>query len=838
MDREVSFSSCGERISAILTQVPPPREVLWPAVVLCPDFAQTREIGLPAVAERLREAGYTCLRLDYRGWGASGGTPRAEVHPLQQVEDVRAAVGFLQQTDGVDPRWIVVWGAGLGGGVALCAAAVESRLCGAVAVSPVGDGGRWLRQAHGAAAWRLWQSRLHQDRMNRTRTGYSEYVPAIGAGEEALLPVGPEMLQWWTGSRAAPSAHQSHVTLASAEYLCAFRAERLLDGLQARRCCILASTEDTAVSAEESVACWRAAGPGASFRVCPPDLLTDHHAIWSGRGLDWIAQTTLDWLRRIPTSASGRMPRTDGTREWMRDCEAAAGLTEAVTDIRQAVSPACPRMPDSAPVVGVAPPLLDAATEVASGVGGGSAPAAVAQPAADIAAGPAATPPAVPVPTAGRAAAGPSDITPVPEIPHGTDGCAVIDQTPQETEGALPSELPAVAFLAKAAAALSCARSPAMCSGEAAAWSSVWTTGEQTPESAAGHAADGGVTTRRNSGEIAAETAGKRKTVEIIETIEKERPAGPAGIGAAEADGASTAAGSQATPGAEAAAEAAQPEDAVTVEPSRAGGAPPAEAVVGTETVASGETKETPSPVTAAGSAGAVAPAGAQSPALPLPVAEPAVQSTGEAGGESLGLAATREAAAAKGMPRNGGDPAGVVADTSRTPPSATARESEGTVSPAGTQSPALSAPQTDVQGGMQTPADNPTVGGLEDAGGVGIRQDGNDAVRVAGLPSEDVQSLAAAAPGWPECAPAAPAQAVAAPGGAAQHAADRAGSAAIAAEPEDAGVGDGGITWAPGEVAASMEQPAGSRTDGASGVPGDDLYLEGEEPPYGGLQP
>ena len=59
----------------------PPGDAPRPAVVLAGGFAGTRDVGLPHVAERLARAGLAAFVFDYRGFGASGGSPRQLVDP-------------------------------------------------------------------------------------------------------------------------------------------------------------------------------------------------------------------------------------------------------------------------------------------------------------------------------------------------------------------------------------------------------------------------------------------------------------------------------------------------------------------------------------------------------------------------------------------------------------------------------------------------------------------------------------------------------------------------------------------------------------------------------------
>ncbi len=312
--REVAFRSEKDTVRAVWTHPDGPSTGARPAFILCPDCALTQEIGLPGVARWLQSAGYGSLRIDYRGWGGSEGTPRGAVDPERQVEDVRAAVTFLHLQREIDTAHVGVAGWGLGGGVALQAAALDGRIGAVLAVDPVGDGERWLASLHGLAIWRRWQTRLAQDRLNRSRTGYSEYVPAIGARPEAprdplgdpLFPVGAAAAAWLDAQSSGTMAMRAprFVPLQSADRIAAFRPERFLDLLAGRGICIVSHAEDSLVGPVEALACARALR-GGTLRLAPAGVIRDRHELWAPTTLAWLARQVSAWLVRWLPIANG-----------------------------------------------------------------------------------------------------------------------------------------------------------------------------------------------------------------------------------------------------------------------------------------------------------------------------------------------------------------------------------------------------------------------------------------------------------------------------------------------------------------------------------------------------
>ena len=57
-----------------------------PGIVMCHGFTAVKELILPEIARHLVGLGYVVLTFDYRFLGASGGEPRRQISPLQQIE--------------------------------------------------------------------------------------------------------------------------------------------------------------------------------------------------------------------------------------------------------------------------------------------------------------------------------------------------------------------------------------------------------------------------------------------------------------------------------------------------------------------------------------------------------------------------------------------------------------------------------------------------------------------------------------------------------------------------------------------------------------------------------
>jgi fermentation-respiration switch protein FrsA (DUF1100 family) len=111
-----------------------------PAVTMAHGYAGVKEHGLEPFATAFAEAGFVVLLHDHRTFGASGGEPRQEVDPGQQIEDWRRAVSFLEAQAEVDPDRIGLWGTSYAGGHAIVLGATDRRLRCVVAQVPTISG--------------------------------------------------------------------------------------------------------------------------------------------------------------------------------------------------------------------------------------------------------------------------------------------------------------------------------------------------------------------------------------------------------------------------------------------------------------------------------------------------------------------------------------------------------------------------------------------------------------------------------------------------------------------------------------------------------------------------
>ncbi|OYN81805.1 alpha/beta hydrolase [Mycolicibacterium sphagni] len=111
-----------------------------PVVVMGHGFGGTKDSGLEPFAERISADGVDVLAFDYRGFGASEGTPRQTVSVAAQIGDFEAAIAAAQRLPGVDPNRIVLWGSSMSGGHVFRVAADRTDVAGVIAMTPLTSG--------------------------------------------------------------------------------------------------------------------------------------------------------------------------------------------------------------------------------------------------------------------------------------------------------------------------------------------------------------------------------------------------------------------------------------------------------------------------------------------------------------------------------------------------------------------------------------------------------------------------------------------------------------------------------------------------------------------------
>ena len=113
--------------------VPKGAEGKLPAIAVCGPFGAVKEQASGLYARTMAERGFLTIAFDPSFTGESGGSPRYMASPDINTEDFMAAVDFLSVQENVDPERIGIIGICGWGGLALNAAALDTRIKATVA---------------------------------------------------------------------------------------------------------------------------------------------------------------------------------------------------------------------------------------------------------------------------------------------------------------------------------------------------------------------------------------------------------------------------------------------------------------------------------------------------------------------------------------------------------------------------------------------------------------------------------------------------------------------------------------------------------------------------------
>ena len=133
--RKVTFETqYGLTLAADLyTPLNPPEGGKYAAIAVSGPFGATKEQSSGLYAMRMAERGFVALAFDPSYTGESSGEPRRTASPDINTEDFMAAVDFLAKQENVDAERIGIIGICGWGGIALNAAAADTRIKATVA---------------------------------------------------------------------------------------------------------------------------------------------------------------------------------------------------------------------------------------------------------------------------------------------------------------------------------------------------------------------------------------------------------------------------------------------------------------------------------------------------------------------------------------------------------------------------------------------------------------------------------------------------------------------------------------------------------------------------------
>ena len=293
METKVGFYSDGYRIAAVLYEPEAAEKGTCPGIVLCQGMIGIKEyFWFPDIGRQLAGLGYVALVWDYRGVGESEGED-GRLYPMEQAEDIRNALTYLQSHPKVDPERLALAGWSFGGGMVPYVAGIDDRVKCAISVVGWSDGDLWMRALRRDYEFRRLLDRIEEDKRTRVVTGKSAPMSL----EDFLLvdpatdELGKRVLGQIPGMDAVTLTPYS---LATAEKLLEFKPKDVVDQISPRSILYIVAGKDTICPANHVVDMYNRTKEPKKLHVFPGIA---HYSIYEEPYLGQTMEMITDWLR-------------------------------------------------------------------------------------------------------------------------------------------------------------------------------------------------------------------------------------------------------------------------------------------------------------------------------------------------------------------------------------------------------------------------------------------------------------------------------------------------------------------------------------------------------------
>jgi dipeptidyl aminopeptidase/acylaminoacyl peptidase len=284
MEQSVTFQSAGLKLQGVvhLPDGVKPGEKL-PCIIVLHGFGSNKNAGNVQIpCKMLNDWGYAAFRFDMRSCGDSEGE-FGHILCLDQVEDTRNALTFLQGHANIDPKRIGVMGSSFGAAVALYSGATDERFGCVISSGGWGNGERKFRGQHpGEAAFAKFMAMLEEGKRYKAQHGKPMMVDRYD-----IVPV-PDRMRHHILEKSVDM-----FPVDTAQSMFDFKAEEVIHKLAPRPLLLLHSSVDSVTPTEQSIALFNLAGKPKDLHLFNE---TDHFMF--AESMPRVRTVVREWLDR------------------------------------------------------------------------------------------------------------------------------------------------------------------------------------------------------------------------------------------------------------------------------------------------------------------------------------------------------------------------------------------------------------------------------------------------------------------------------------------------------------------------------------------------------------
>ena len=265
-----------------------------PVVVMAHGFTAVKEMHLDDYAAVFASAGLGVVAYDHRNFGASGGEPRQEVDPWQQIRDWRDVITWATTQPGLDATRIGVWGSSYAGGHALVLGAIDRRVRCVVSQVPLVSGLANARRMTRADLFAPTRAMFDVDRAQRFAGTAPVVIPVVSA--DAAVPCAlptADSLEWFTrtAQERAP-AWKNEVTLRSIEMTTEYEPGAYIAAISPTPLLMVVATGDHLAVSDIALKAYGQAAEPKRLEL----LRGGHFDAYTGPGFEQASSAARDWF--------------------------------------------------------------------------------------------------------------------------------------------------------------------------------------------------------------------------------------------------------------------------------------------------------------------------------------------------------------------------------------------------------------------------------------------------------------------------------------------------------------------------------------------------------------